>query len=292
MSQAPIPISVIPPLLPYAAPDSITINEGAASGFVDVLLNDLAKSAKANLSITSTTVSSIPSSQGSVTQNGSTFTYTPPNADFFGTTSFTYTIVDTVDDGDGPSTGTVNITVNPVNDPPVITKPGATPIFAEDSTANVINGLSVTDVDNANVTVSLGVLHGTLSAGGQSGSTIQVWNSALSGSTYTPAANYFGPDTLGISANDGMAPAVTTPSTSRLIPSTIRRRSWCRVTQSFLTDFDNRFTSTPNPFRITDVDAGNSNVQVDLTIADGAVTLVNSTGVTVTRTPAVTMASG
>ena len=55
--------------------------------------------------------------------------------------------------------------------------------------------------------------------------------------------------------------------------------------QSFLTDFDNRFTSTPNPFRITDIDAGNSNVQVDLTIGDGAVTLVNSTGVTVTQNP-------
>ena len=154
VSQAPIPITVVPPLLPYAAPDSITINEGTASGSVDVFVNDLAKSAKANLSITATSLP-IPTAQGSVTQNGSTFTYTPPNADFFGTTSFTYTIEDSGDAGDGPSTGTVNITVTPVNDPPVITKPTSTPTFAEDSNANVISGLSVTDVDNANVTVSL-----------------------------------------------------------------------------------------------------------------------------------------
>ena len=43
------------------------------------------------------------------------FTYTP-NADYNGPDSFTYT----VDDGNGgPATGTVNLTVNSVNDDPV-----------------------------------------------------------------------------------------------------------------------------------------------------------------------------
>src|SRR3546814_14728027 len=42
--------------------------------------------------------------------------YTPA-PDFFGTDSFTYSVTDGVN---APSTATVSITVNPVNDPPVL----------------------------------------------------------------------------------------------------------------------------------------------------------------------------
>ena len=279
-----VPISVVPPLLPYAASDSITINEGAASGSIDVFLNDLAKSTKANLSITGTSLP-IPVAQGSVAQNGSTFTYTPPNADFFGTTSFTYTIADSGNAGDGPSTGTVNITVNPVNDPPVITKPGATPTVDEDGAALSITGLSVTDVDNATVNVSLSVTHGTLSAGGQSGSTIQVTNSALSGLTYQPNADYSGSDTLSISANDGAAPSVTDTVTITINPINDAPTIVVPGKQSFFINNNNTVGSTPNPLRIADVDAGSSDVQLDLTIGDGALSISNASGITVTQNP-------
>lgn len=284
VSQPAIPISIVPPLLPYAAPDFITIDEGAISGSVDVFSNDLAKSSKANLSITGTSLP-IPAAQGTVTQNESTFTYTPPNADFFGTTSFTYTIADSGDAGDGPSTGTVNITVNAVNDPPVITKPTSTPTFAEDSPASAISGLSVTDIDNATVNVSLSVLHGILSAGGQSGSTIQVTNSVLNGLTYKPNANYFGSDTLTISANDGTAPSVTDTVNITITPVNDPPTIVVPGKQSFFTDFDNTFSSIPAPFSIADIDAGNNNVQVDLTIGVGTLTIGSASGVTVTENP-------
>ncbi|MCB1507598.1 MAG: tandem-95 repeat protein, partial [Hyphomicrobiaceae bacterium] len=58
---------------------------------------------------------------GTVALNGSTVTFTP-NADFNGAASFTYTI----DNGAGTDTATVDITVDPVNDAPVITVPVAT----------------------------------------------------------------------------------------------------------------------------------------------------------------------
>jgi hypothetical protein len=280
VSQPAIPISIVPPLLPYAAADFITIDEGAISGSVDVFANDLAKSSKANLSITATSLP-IPTAQGTVTQNGSTFTYTPPNADFFGTASFTYTIADSGNAGDGPSTGTVNITVNAVNDPPVITKPTSPITFAEDSPASAISGLSVTDTDNATVNVSLSVLHGTLSAGGQAGSTIQVTNSVLNGLTYKPNADYFGSDTLSISADDG---ELIVSDTVNITINPINDPPTIVVpgAQSFISDFDNRFTSTPNPIRISDVDAGGNDVQVDLTINDGTLKITNASGADVT----------
>ncbi len=52
---------------------------------------------------------------GSAAINGSTIIYTP-TLNFNGTDSFTYT----VSDGDLTDTGTVTVTVNPVNDPPVL----------------------------------------------------------------------------------------------------------------------------------------------------------------------------
>lgn len=283
-----VTLNIVPPVMPFAVADTITINEGAASGSVDVLGNDVAKSARANLSITANTASSIPANQGSVSLNGSTFTYTPPNADFFTTTSitFTYTIEDTVDAGDGPSTGTVAITVNPVNDPPVISTAAFAPkTFAEDSNPTTITGLSVTDIDNSSVNVTLTVTNGVLNAGGQSGKSITVTNGSLGGLTYEPDDNYFGPDTLSISANDGSAPAVTDTVNLTITPVNDAPTLVVPGAQSFIADFDNRFTSTPNPFRIADIDAGSSNVQVDLTIGDGTLTIGSTTGVTVSQNP-------
>ena len=74
-------------------------------------------------------------------------TYTP-DGNFNGADQFTYE----VDDGPNTDTGTVDITVTPVNDAPVITLSGSTPSFTEGSAGVLVDdGLTVTDIDDTDL---------------------------------------------------------------------------------------------------------------------------------------------
>ncbi|MEP0940453.1 MAG: Ig-like domain-containing protein [Rhizobiaceae bacterium] len=145
----------------------------------------------------------------SISPDGS-IVYTP-NADFHGVDSFTYTIE--TPDGDGgvvSETGTVTITVNPVNDTPVQTVPDTSggPIAAttttEDGTITFTaangNSLLVADVDGPNLSTVISVTYGVLTPASGSGATITAAgtgsvtisgtaaqiNAALDGLVYTP----------------------------------------------------------------------------------------------------------
>ena len=77
-----------------------------------------------------------------------TFSYTP-DIDFSGTDSFSYQLSDV--DGDA-AISTVTITVNAVNDAPVLTDAGDVLSFIEDSAAAVIDGsLTLNDVDDTDL---------------------------------------------------------------------------------------------------------------------------------------------
>jgi VCBS repeat-containing protein len=129
-------------------------------------------------------------------QNGSV-TYVP-DPEFFGTDSFTYT----VSDGTTSSApATVNITVDPVNDAPVAAADSyKTP---EDVTLNVaapgVLG-NDTDADGTTPTVVLvsGPAHATAFTLNADGSF-----------TYSPVANYFGPDSFTYKLTDGTADSNT-----------------------------------------------------------------------------------
>jgi len=93
---------------PVANDDSATTNEDTPAT-IDVLGNDtdLDGDLLSVISVTQPT-------NGSVVNNGSNVSYTP-NTNFFGSDSFTYT----AGDGNGGSdSAVVNVTVNPINDPP------------------------------------------------------------------------------------------------------------------------------------------------------------------------------
>lgn len=81
-------------------------------------------------------------SVGTVKITGSTLTFTPP-ADWNGTTSLTYKAKD--DAGAYSNVATVNITVNPVNDPPVVK---AVSVATDEDTQVTVN-LAATDIDSA-----------------------------------------------------------------------------------------------------------------------------------------------
>ena len=112
------------------------------------------------------------------------FTYTPnPNAN--GTDSFTFKAHDVAVDS---NTATVTVTITAVNDAPVASDQAVT---TNEDTAKAIT-LSATDVEGSALTYTIGTgpTHGTLSG-------------VAPTVTYTPAANYNGPDSFTFKANDG-----------------------------------------------------------------------------------------
>jgi VCBS repeat-containing protein len=171
---------------PNALDDSIHTTEDTA-GSVNVLANDSDPDGD-TVSLVGTTNGS----NGTVSCAGGVCIYTPA-PDFNGSDSFTYTITD---GRGGTSTGTVNVTVAPVNDAPVAWNDS----FAidEDSSLTVsAPGVLVndTDEDSAAITAALvsGVTSGSLTL------------NADGSFTYTPAANFNGTDSFTYRADDGGA---------------------------------------------------------------------------------------
>ena len=122
--------------------------------------------------------------KGSFTRTGKSVTYTPdPNTN--GNDSFAWSVTD----GTSTASSTASITITPVDDPPFAT--GSSTSTLED-TVKVIN-LAGTDADGQTLTFAKDSdpFHGTVSmtTGGQA--------------TYTPAANYHGPDSFTFTVSDG-----------------------------------------------------------------------------------------
>ncbi len=122
---------------------------------------------------------------GTLSGTAPNLTYTP-NLNFNGSDSFTFTANDgTVDS----APATVSITVSSVNDPPVAT---AQAVTATEDTPQPIT-LAATDVEGDPLTFTAGApANGTLSG-------------TAPNLTYTPNANYNGPDSFTFTANDGQA---------------------------------------------------------------------------------------
>ncbi|GBD36584.1 Leukotoxin [bacterium HR36] len=162
-----------------------------------------------------------------------------PNPNFYGTATLTMRAWDRFDGagngvvtditywGTGGSspyssqTGTITITVTPVNDPPTITAPSSISVVEDGAhTFSGPGGITIADIDagSGNLRVALSVSHGTLTLGnttgisiisGSNGSasmtvegTLSNLNNALNGLVYTPNPNYSGNDTLSIQVND------------------------------------------------------------------------------------------
>ncbi|WP_421658339.1 Ig-like domain-containing protein [Leptothermofonsia sp. ETS-13] len=143
--------------------------------------------------------------------------------DFNGTDFITVNVSDSVSPGSGgvplSDTRTLTITVNPVNDAPVLTVPGAQ--TANENTNLRITGISIRDVDatGGSLTVSLSAENGTLTLGTTAGltfssgngnqnasmifsGTLAAINNALSTLTYRGNLNFNGEDTINLSVND------------------------------------------------------------------------------------------
>jgi hypothetical protein len=123
---------------------------------------------------------------GSLSVSGATATYTPA-ANYHGPDSFTFRANDGAADS---NVATVSIAVQPVNDAPVAADQAVA--TDEDTAVGIVLGVTDADGDALTYTVVTGPQHGTLSGSGAT-------------RTYTPAPNYFGPDTFTFRVNDGAA---------------------------------------------------------------------------------------
>ncbi|OIQ20450.1 MAG: hypothetical protein BM556_00470 [Bacteriovorax sp. MedPE-SWde] len=182
-----------------AATQSVSTNEDTALTFDLTAGSDIESSPLTYIKLTNTTNGTISCTGG--TSRSCTYT---PNGNYNGADSFTYR----VSDGSlNSSTATVNITVNAINDAPVI---GANQAIAvtEDIAKN-FTITSATDVDIPAQTLQYRLVtaptNGVLSACITTASYI-----ADVSCTYTPNSNFNGVDTIVYKAYDGITDSVAT----------------------------------------------------------------------------------
>jgi len=169
--------------VPVANDDTASTSENQPV-VVSVLTNDTDVDGN-TLTVTSVTNGT----NGSVTTNGTTVTYTP-NANFSGSDSFTYTISD---GNGGTDTATVNITVGGVNDAPDAVNDTRS---TNEDTPLIIAAASLltndTDIDGDTLTVT--------SVGSAVNGSVSL---AAGNITFTPSANFIGPASFTYTISDG-----------------------------------------------------------------------------------------
>jgi large repetitive protein len=174
---------------PDAADDTTTVAEDAAATAIAVLSNDsIAPDTGETLKISATSTSS--HGTVAITGGGTGLTYRP-GANYNGSDTFTYT----VSDGGLTDTGTVNVTITAVNDPP--TAVGDSKTVAEDAAATTISVLSNDTItpdsgETLTITTTSTSAHGTV-----------VITGGGTGLTYKPNANYNGSDSFTYTISDG-----------------------------------------------------------------------------------------
>src|SRR5438132_1114672 len=188
---------------------------------------------------------------------------------------------------------TVAITVNPVNDAPVNTVPGAQVV--NEDTALALGGVSVSDVDGNLSTVQLAVANGTvtvtlsgtatISAGGNGTATLTLSgnqadiNATLASLAYQGTLNYNGPDTLTVTSRDSNA--VTDVDTVAITVNPVNDAPVNTVPGAQVVNEDTALAL--GGVSVTDVDGNLSTVQ--LAVANGTFTVTLSGTATISAFP-------
>ena len=202
--------------------DAVTTNEETAITF-DVLHGTNGATAD-TFSSASAFISSVTAgAHGTVTiGSGGLLTYTP-NAFYYGTDTFTYTVTS----GGVTETTTVTVTIISVNNIPTQALPAAQ--NGTEDTSVIFSGakgnqIVIDDVDSPSITTTVSVPSGTLTALAASGVTISgngsgtitltgsssAITAALNGLTYAPVADAKGTVMMTVATSDGGAPVTGT----------------------------------------------------------------------------------
>jgi hypothetical protein len=134
-----------------AVNDTATVAEDSDETELDVLVNDNAQNPDVGETYTITDVTQPANGTVEIAQDNGSVLYTP-DPEFFGTDTFTYTIMD--DDGT-PSTATVTVTVTEVNDPPVAVDDVVDDVLEDQTTPVEIDVLANDTTNEAGETLSI-----------------------------------------------------------------------------------------------------------------------------------------
>ena len=204
---------------PSAQNDVAATNEDTTT-VIDVLANDIDLNSDpfSIISVGSAANGTVVLDDAGTPGDGSddTIIYTP-DANYFGSDTFDYVI----SDGVASSTGTVNVTVNSVEDPPVAQNDFVSTLPDTGLTINVAGDLLANDSDGDGDPLSLsGFTQPT------NGTLVDNGNGTLS---YTPNAGYFGSDSFTYTITDGTGFADANVDINVQAPITV----WYGDTQTF-----------------------------------------------------------
>ncbi len=211
-ATATVTVEVAPGVLPFARRDTATGAEGGTAS-VAVLAND-----STNPDSTAVLKSFTNGANGTVARQSSdpndpnynVLIYTPTDPEFFGSDTFTYVMNDTSTPGGADSTGTVAVTVTPVNDPPVLVNDTASTnedVVLTIPFATLLGNDSPGAGEVASQTLTISAVNAVTVGGG----TVALGT----GNTfvYTPAANFNGPFVFTYTAVDNGSPALSETAT-------------------------------------------------------------------------------
>jgi len=244
---------------PVAVADATTVSEDASATTINVLANDTDVDAgpKSITSVTQPTNGTV-----AITNAGGDLTY-QPNANYCGSDTFTYTLTP------GGSTATVTMTVTCVDDNPVAVADAAT--VNEDSGANTINVLANdTDVDAGPMSIT--------SVTPPANGTVVITNAGAD-LTYTPNANYCGPDTFTYTLTPGGSSTTVTMTVTCVDDNPVAVADAATVSEDSGANTINVLAND------TDLDAGPISITSVTQPANGTVVITNA-GADLTYAPA------
>ncbi len=243
---------------PAAGNDAYGVGEDGVLN-VAALAGVLANDSDPELGPLSAVLVSGPSDGSLVLNADGGFTYTP-DADFFGTDTFTYQAVD-LEGAAIPAT--VTITVNAVDDAPV----AVGDVFTVDEDAALVGSVAGNDVEVDGDAVSFALVAGPASG--------VLDFDAAGGFTYTPTANFFGSDAFTYRVTDIHGNSDTAVATITVDPVNDA------PTLSFVGMLG---IGADDPaviiYSLGDVDAGGAGLRVTVSVDGGFVSLPSASGVT------------
>ncbi|MEO7732722.1 MAG: Ig-like domain-containing protein [Kofleriaceae bacterium] len=203
---------------------------------------------------------------GLARQSSTTFTATyTPALDYNGDDSFTFHVRDA---SVSSSVATLTIHITPTNDAPIASA-GSTSL---DEDGSGVTAMSGTDAEGQALIFAIvtGPAHGTLGA-------ISVLGASLAQVTYTPAANYSGPDSYTFTVSDGSA--TSAPATHTITVNPVNDAP----VASAATVTTSEDTPVTIAFAGTDIDSATLNLTLDSAPAHGTLTgLARTSGTTFT----------
>jgi hypothetical protein len=194
-----------------------------------------------------------------------------PTLNFNGDTSFGWNGFDGVNYANNPST--VNLTLTPVNDPPVvsnITKPGLEDTFLPLAATDFINAFSDPDTGDSLQKIQITSLPAATSGTLTLNNSPVLLNQEISKTdldklAFSPALNFTGPATFGWNGSDGVIYAVTGATVNLNFAAVETAPTVQNVTKSSPEDAVLTFAATDFTGAFNDVDPGDSLQRIRIT---------------------------